>query len=230
MPVHSRDSRLNASIALAANLLVPVVGFADPDSAHVCPDSIARVSAESAVDRRDACAGAADAIRFFAQLGLPPIEAPSIVVTASLPVQAGPSAAGAFLEQHQRSYILSYARFKAMGTWLGVRIDRRMYRSLAAHETAHALADHHFTIPWPTIQAKEYVAYVAMFCAMEPHLRVKALRATPGTGFANEAQITELLYLFDPMRFGAEAYRHFIKSEVGPPFVKAILEGKALLD
>ena len=152
------------------------------------------------------------------------------MVTPSLPVQAGPSAAGAFVEQHRRSYILPYARFKAMDSWFGVRIERRMYRSLAAHETAHALAAHHFALPRPTIQAKEYIAYVAMFCAMQAQLRVQALRATPGTGFAHESHITAVLYLFDPMRFGAEAYRHFIRPEAGAPCVQAVLEGKALRD
>ena len=153
-----------------------------------------------------------------------------IEVTPRLPDEAGPTAAGCFIEQRRRIYMLPYARFREQKTWFGVPIDRRMYRSLAAHEATHALAACLFTVPNPTIQAKEYIAYVAMFSTMDEALRARALRATPGTGFESEARITPLLYMFDPMRFGAEAYRHYLKPEAGPAFVKAILAGRALVD
>ena len=52
----------------------------------------------------------------------------------------------------------------------------------------------------------------------------------PGSGFDSEARITPLLYLFDPMRFGAESYRHFRKEGNGEAFVRKILAGGALRD
>lgn len=111
-----------------------------------------------------------------------------------------------------------------------VGINREIYRTLAAHEAAHAVAACNFRIPRPTIQAKEYLAYVAMFSVMSTELRSQALRSTRTEGFASLDRFTPLLYLFDPMRFGAEAYRHF--SSVADPtaLVQDVLAGKVLLD
>jgi hypothetical protein len=103
-----------------------------------------------------------------------------------------------------------------------------MYRSLAAHEVAHALAACNFAVREPTIQAKEYVAYVAMFATMDPVVRARVLRAIPGQGFQSESRINEIAYLFDPMRFGAECYRHYLGAGNGVKFLRAVLTGKAL--
>lgn len=219
-----------AQVVLVTLAFASQASVADNNADSRCPGSAATVVAESAVDKRDACAGAADAIRFFEKLGLQTSEPPSILVTPKIPPEAGPTAVGCFIEQRKLIYMLPYAQFRKMDTWFGVPIDRRMYRSLATHESAHALAACNFSVPRPTIQAKEYIAYVAMFSMMDPALRTRALRATPGSGFANEDRITPLLYMFDPMRFGAESYRHFVKPNVGPAFVQAVLQGKALLD
>ena len=219
-----------AQVVLVALAFTPQASVAGSNADSTCPYSAATVVAESAVDKRDACAGAEDAIKFLEKLGLQTSEPPSILVTTKIPPEAGPTAAGCFIEQRRLIYMLPYAQFRKLNTWFGVPIDRRMYRSLATHESAHALAGCNFSVPRPTIQAKEYIAYVAMFSTMDPALRTRALRATPGSGFASEDRITQLLHMFDPMRFGAEAYRHFVKPDVGPAFVKAILQGKALLD
>ena len=82
-----------------------------------------------------------------------------------------------------------------------------MYRSLVTHEVAHAVASCNFAIPEPPIQAQEYVAYVAMFSMMNPNLRERVLAENPGAGFDSQLEMNEIVYLFDPMRFGVEAYR-----------------------
>lgn len=126
--------------------------------------------------------------------------------------------------------MLPYTEFRKQKTWFSVPIDRDLYRSFAAHETAHAVVASCFAIPRPTIQAKEYVAYVAMFATMSASLRARVLRAFPGNGFASEDQITAIFYMFDPMRFGAESYRHYMKSENGATFLQSVLAGKVLAE
>lgn len=184
-----------------------------------------------AVDRddfRDACAGVHAALAFFAAQGVAP-RAPFVLhVTADLPEESGHTAAGSFVEERNRVYMLPYAEYRKQKTWFNVGIDRALYRGLAVHEAAHAVAASNFAIAHPTIQAKEYVAYVAMFAAMPPPLRERALAAMPGKGFASEDRITELAYLFGPMRFGAESYRHYARPENGAAFVRRVLDGKAL--
>ena len=176
----------------------------------------------------DACSGAAGALAFFASLGFSTDDPIVVEIVSKLPKNLGPTAVGCYLEQADRVLILPYSEFAKHQTWFHVAIDRNLYRILAAHEVAHALADCHFAIPNPSIQAKEYIAYVATFCAMNPETRRRVLRATPGTGFDSEMKINTVLYLFDPMRFGAEAYRHYRKAGNGPDFLRAVLAGESL--
>jgi hypothetical protein len=195
-----------------------------------CPDTAAVVRGAEAPDFSDVCRGVAAAIAFFARHGVRPTEPVSIEVTRTLPPEAGPTASGCYIERKRRVFVLPYALFRKSKTWFGVPIDRAMYRALASHEAAHAIAACSFSIPNPTIQAKEYLAYVAMFATMPPDLRNKVLRITRTEGFDRLERFTPLLYMFDPMRFGAEAYRHFSKAPDPSSVVREILGGKVLLD
>lgn len=65
---------------------------------------------------------------------------------------------------------------------------------------------------------------------MPPALRSSALRATHTEGFDSLECFTPLLYMFDPMRFGAEAYRHFTASPDQAAVMREVLDGRALRD
>ena len=69
-----------------------------------------------------------------------------------------------------------------------------------------------------------------MFSTMPATLRSQALRATPTQGFDSLERFTPLLYLFDPMRFGAEAYRHFSRQADPGALLAAVLAGQALAE
>jgi hypothetical protein len=103
-----------------------------------------------------------------------------------------------------------------------------MYRSLVTHEAAHAVADCNFGIPHPTIQAHEYVAYVAMFAMMNPNLREEVMARNPGVSFDSEREMNAIIYMFDPMRFGIAAYRHYLEKGNGDAFLLRVLSGNAL--
>lgn len=218
-------------MALAAS-----TALASPDAASrrdepvPCPDAGAVVTGATEADFSDLCEGVTAAITFFARHGVRPTEPVSIEVSHALPPEVGPTASGCYIERKRRVFVLPYALFRRNKTWFGVPIDRAMYRALASHEAAHALAACNFGIPNPTIQAKEYLAYVAMFSTMPPESRHKALRATATEGFDSLERFTPLLYMFDPMRFGAEAYRHFSEAPEPSAVIQQILAGKVLLD
>ena len=182
----------------------------------------------SAADFKDVCHGVRAASSFLLSHGLPGEPELTVEVTAALPVAAGPSAAGCFLAEKQRAYVLTYAQFQKRRAWFGVPITRGLYRSLATHETAHAIAACHFTAKDPSIQAKEYVAYVSMFSTMPPQLRAKALNSLPGKGFSNIERVSSFVYLFDPMQFGANAYRHFVGLESPAAFLSDVLSGRVM--
>ena len=69
-----------------------------------------------------------------------------------------------------------------------------------------------------------------MLSGMDPALRKKVLLHMKPTGFNSLDRFTPLLYLFDPMRFGAEAYQNFSTAADPTGLVHTILSGAALTD
>ncbi len=197
---------------------------------RTCQGGGAIVLGASPADLSDVCAGVLSALGFLAGHGVKPTEPVVIEVTTSIPQEAGPTAAGCYIEQRRRVYLVPYSAFRKSRTWFGVAINRELFRALAAHEAAHAVGSCNFKIPNPTIQAKEYLAYVTMFSVMPTDLRREALRRVKTEGFASLDRFTPLLYSFDPMRFGAEAYRHFSAATDQTAIVQSLLAGSVLQD
>lgn len=177
-----------------------------------------------------ACAGAADAASFLSAQGLDTSKPVGLELVDALPGHASASAVGCYLDAERRAFVLTYAAFRKRKTWFGLPIDPALYRSLVAHEVAHAIAAASFRVEHPTIQAKEYIAYVTMFSKMIPAQRERVLAKFPGEGFKGDWQMTTTIYLLDPLRFGAQAYRHFLKPEHGSRYLHDILAGDALVE
>lgn len=226
---HRAASLAFVALALASLAVASAATGKEAEPVH-CTSGKAVVSGASAADFADVCAGADAAASFLASHGVEAVEPVVIEVTNSIPAEAGPTAAGCYMEHSRRVYVLPFVAFKRKETWFGVRIDREMFRALVAHETAHAVAACGFRIAHPTIQAKEYIAYVTMFSVMSAKLRTAALRNVRTKGFQSLDRFTPLLYSFDPMRFGAEAYRHYSASSARTELIQSILSGKALTD
>lgn len=196
----------------------------------VCEVRGMKIFALLAQDAADACQGAKDALELFNAERLKTDIQIEIHVQDDLPPQLSPNAAGGFFQAEGKILMLTYAGFRKNKTWFNVPIDRRLYRSVAAHEAGHALGARNFAIPHPSIQAKEYVAYVTMFATMDAALRAQILQASPGPEFRNPDRLSALLYMFEPMRFGVEAYRHHLSPEYGRNYLQKVLAGKALAD
>jgi hypothetical protein len=221
------------TLVCVAHLLFVVSTHAQPASAGeavTCPGSAATVLGANTADFQDVCAGVASTLQFLATFGVTPTEPVAIEVTTSIPPEAGPSAAGCYIEQRRRVYVVPYSSFRKNKSWFNVPIARPLYRALAAHEAAHAVGACNFKVPNPTIQAKEYLAYVTMFSVMPAELRSRALRSTKTKGFESLDRFTPLLYSFDPMRFGAEAYRHFSQVPDQTALIRDVLAGRVLRD
>jgi hypothetical protein len=193
-----------------------------------CAGDLVLVRTADGADASIVCGAARDAIAFLESQGLGAPAEVSIEVARKLPVVAGPSAAGCYLKRENRVIVLGYAEFKDYGTWFGLPIDRDLYRSLIAHEVAHAVGECNFRVESPPIEATEYLAYVTMFATMGPSLRARALTQFPGDGFDNEAEINSMIYMLDPMRFGTQAYRHYLKPGNGREFLRAVVEGRVV--
>lgn len=177
-----------------------------------------------------ACAGAHDAEAFLAGQGFAVGADISIDIVHALPPAASSSAAGCYLADEGRVVVLAYSDLARDGTWFGLAMEHASYRSLVAHEVAHAFADANFKIPQPAIQAREYIAYATMFATMPPDLRGRVLALYPGEGYEDDAQMSSTIYLFDPLRFGAQAYRHFLRRASGREYLHAVVTGNALVE
>ncbi|HEY0877131.1 MAG TPA: DUF6639 family protein [Zeimonas sp.] len=213
--------------------LVAFLGAADAAERFVaCPPPLVdvAVASQSIDDRRAVCAGAGDALAFFRERGLTSASPIRVTVAKQLPEPAPPGAGGWYDERARQAFLLSYERFRRSGTWFRVPIDRSMYRSAATHEVAHALAAGYFAGGSASIRAKEYVAYVVMFASMTTTGRARILHANPDAGFGSADRLSLLLYLFDPMRFGVESWRHYARAENGDAFLARVLDGRELVD
>lgn len=161
-------------------------GAAASGTAHRCDPRNIVVRSPDYADVPMSCDGARDAIMFLGSQGLKVTSEVTIEIVPTLASQVGASAAGCYLEPERRVLMLSYFAFEKCGSWFNISAIRQLYRSFVTHEAAHALAACNFKIPKPSIQAKEYIAYVTMFAAMDPALRecvlsqsqAKAMKAT----------------------------------------------------
>ena len=241
----SRSFGFKKSIyAVAAAALIVAVGvglwqrelFNKPVKAEM-PAKESRCSGQNVVVRSPvnadaliACEGARDAIEFLASQGLDAPNDVAIKIVMKLPPVECSFAAGCYLELERRMLILVYSEFKKYKTWFGVPIDRTLYRSLVSHEVAHVVADFNFKILTPSIQAKEYIAYITQFSVMGPILRGRVLSQYPCEAFEGDWQMSTTIYMFDCMRFGVRAYLHFMNLADRREYLQSILNGKTLVE
>ncbi|HET9024842.1 MAG TPA: DUF6639 family protein, partial [Burkholderiaceae bacterium] len=194
-----------------------------------CAGTHVSVHGISGVEAETACQGAADAVTFLASFGLDTSAPVEIHVVDRLPhVPAGRKAFGCHAKSERRIYMLTFADCAALGLASAFPVDLVVYRSLVAHEVAHHGASANFRVEKPTRVAHEYIAYVTMFSTMPADAREKVLGLYPGKGFLSEREIGLTVYMIDPQRFGANAYRHFTQPRGGAPFLERILSGRAL--
>lgn len=220
---------LLTSTTLLLCSMVPSALPSTTPTSHACANEVISIKVSEAVDHQDICRSTDDALTFFRQLDLEPSGPLVVEIVSSLPDAVSKTAVGCYLEDERRILVLTLPAFQERKKWFGIPIDRIMYGSVVTHEVAHAVASCSFQIPDPAIQAKEYVAYVAMFSMMNPNLRKRILLANPGAGFDSELEMNEVIYMFAPMRFGVEAYRHYLKKEHGDTFLLRVLSGNALI-
>jgi hypothetical protein len=64
-----------------------------------------------------------------------------------------------------------------------------------------------------------------MLATLDPATRKAALAALPGSGFAHDAEINDYQYAFDPMRFGVEACRQWLRQPDGAGFLRSLIRG-----
>lgn len=228
-----RGNGKGAGIAATAcvALLLGMAAWAQPGPAAGlnCAGTQVSVHGIGGVEAEKACQGTVDAVTFLASLGLDATAPVEVHVVDRLPrVPPGQKAFGYHAKPERRIYMLTFAECAAIGIESAFPVDLDVYRSLVAHEVAHHVASMNFRFERPTRIAHEYIAYVTMFSTMPTDARERILGLHAGEGFASEREIGLTMYMINPHRFGAKAYRHFTQPHGGAPFVERILSGQAL--
>lgn len=224
LPVH-----LDASAQVLAALALAAPAFAGVPEPHQCRDLPVTVAEATPADAASICKGAGAAIAFFRSQKLAIAPAIRVTVREELPPEAGDTALGAFSQAENIVFLLPYRRFKQSKTFT-VASTRNFYVSIAVHEVAHALGAFNSSVRDPSVQAREYVAFVTMFSTMERRTKARVLEAYTAASLEPTRQPTPVLYMFNPMAFGVSSYRHFIQLEDGPGFLTEVLAGRALSD
>lgn len=195
---------------------------------HECRPGPIRVDSRTTEDVADMCAAAESVASFFRSNGLPRTAPITVSVVDTMPSEMGSNVLGCFARAGGRVTVLSFAAASRRGPWMGRSMDRALYRSLAAHEIAHAMAWCNASGERLSVRAQEYVAYVAMFATMERESREAILAEAPDLSFETAGQISENFYYLAPHKFGIAAYRHYLRPENGPRFLHAVLRAEAL--
>lgn len=98
------------------------------------------------------------------------------------------------------------------------------------HEVAHCIVSANAGREPLSAVAQEYFAYVTMFATMPAAQREQVLQKIPGNGFDATVEIDMTIYLIDPIQFGAQAYRHFLKPGNGRAFLRRVLNRQLLIE
>jgi hypothetical protein len=183
----------------------------------------------SPVEREDVCRGALDALEFLSESGYPLDFDLVVELSSQKPVEAyDAGSAGMYRRADRRILILGHDAFFGLETFLGQSCDRALFRSVIAHEIAHAVSDRYFATELPSQRAQEYIAAVVTLATMDTFHLQRLLDDKPLPGFSEESEISLLFYLLSPGGFMVKAYRHFLLPENGAGFLAAVLAGEAL--
>ena len=208
------------------------IAFAQPTAAmeRKCVGTNATVNADSAYDAYLACAGAADAVAFLWQQGftVDTVMQVDILDSVFLHADENPSfrILGQFDAKQNRIMVTSIDGQREMAKEkpiFGVPYDVALFRSVVAHEVAHAIADDNFHVEEPTRLAHEYIAYIVQLATMPPHLSGLVSTALPGRAFESEMEINAMIYGLNPDLFAMKPYRHYRSSGVGMAFLQSLL-------
>lgn len=234
------QSILCVALASAAFIVCAASTAAAVPAADVAPAALERalfpchgtvdIDIRAAVprDADAACEGARRALVFLARAGLGPPPGTTIEITTEMPAELGGRAVGCYLRETRRILLLPFQAFEAGGQWFQMPTDLELYKSVAAHEIAHAVVGCHSEPARLPVAAHEYVAYVVTLATMEPRLRERLLAKFPGTGFGNTLQINEINYIANPNQFGADAWRHYLRRSNGAAWLREIISGKVV--
>ncbi len=218
------------ALVLAASLLVAVGPAFAADL--VCEGVDARVrydSADLVIDARLACQAARAAADFLGDHGFDVRPSIEIAIDNEACKHQHDRVLGIFSGREEEVIVMSQdacRRALANGTLFGLPFDAELYRSLVAHEVAHAIAAANFAVNHPSRLAHEYIAYVVQLATMAPRHRDRILARAKVHAYTSFSEMSETYHSLSPADFAVKVYGHFLAATDRIAVLRAVLAGR----
>ena len=148
-----------------------------------------------------------------------------------LPRAAAHGALAIYRRNQRRVYVLTYSTLQTRVTqYFGLECDLTLFRSIVAHEIAHAVANQNFSMDAPEWIAQEYIAYVTQLATLPDGVRAAILENYQNPGYESAGAMKPVHLLLGPEIFAVKAFRHFIQLEQPTEFLHQLLAGEVYLE
>jgi len=205
----SSFTELSLRVAFAAAaLLTALIGPAHPQTKTRCAANDWSITGGTADERRLICEGVAKTEALLGSCGIRALEPVDLVVADSLLDFCGAKAHAQFSTKDKTIFIAP------LDVCISERIEKGLfelvgpetaYRSIAAHEAAHAILDANGMRPEQWVD-NEYVAAVAQFAAIPPEERDNLIGALRRPAPVTAAEIDAVIYEIAPLLFAAKSW------------------------
>ena len=214
---------------LAVVLLVSSGDIDTPLAASArCPGTTVVVSSADPEELRHVCRAAGGATELLARCGIVRDGDLSVALTKELRHPCGFPVLGQYLARADRIELMEYsscvASFGEDSAYMRLPL-REAWRSLAVHEITHGIIAKTPQAGNLSPMAHEYVAYVIQLEAMAPEHRQAFLDSLPAPTPRSLGSFNSVYHAFEPLKFAANAYRHYAAQEDRCAFLNAILRG-----
>ncbi|GGB79434.1 hypothetical protein GCM10011352_01360 [Marinobacterium zhoushanense] len=177
----------------------------------------------------DLCQGAASALAFLADYGVTPTRIIDIDLVDSVSEHYGNEALGSYDMSQGRIKLMpmrSMVETGALSTLYGQHFDHVHYRSVVAHEVAHALFHQNSPNARLSNSAQEYLAYVTQLAVLPALRRQQIIEHAGVSAWESGDSISEIYMAMAPEQFAVKSYLHFTGMADPAKFVHVLLNVK----
>lgn len=216
-------------VALAATACVSVfAGSAAAQTTTRCAASAWSVTGGTADEHRLICEGVDQTSTLLESCGITRSEPMDMVVVPSLVDFCG-SEAHAVFDSRDKTI-----RIAPLDVCASQKTDKDLfqfvspdaaYRSVAAHEAAHAILDANGMRPEQWV-ANEYVAAVSQFSSIPPQERERLILSVARPGTVSDSRINAMYYALAPLRFAANSWLHYSELPDHCAFLNDLVSGE----
>ncbi len=228
MPLKRRRAVVLDPLILCAAVLGMAFSKAGTGATFPCAGVPVEVSAPNAFEAGQACDVATGAIQFMRSHGFTTENPLRVRIVEHLPSRPYAIDLGQFDARTAQIKVLSYEHCREITRKQApfqLSMSPALHKSFITHELAHAIAHENFSIPKPSREAHEYIAYTVQLASMDSALREEILALYPVDAFGDESEITSMYLGLNPAAFAVKSYKHLMSLPDPTSFYRRLLNG-----